>query len=100
MSSALRRFITDHRGRVVVAQRPNGPMLAWSALTLLVRASTGPRGPFLRAARDMTLACWAGQELLDGDSPFRRTLGAATLFALAASRLRGASARSAGRESD
>lgn len=98
MLSALHRFITDHRGRVVVAQRPNGPMLAWTALTLLARASPGSRGPFLRAARDATLVCWAGQELLDGDSPFRRTLGAATLCALAASRLRGVSARTAGRE--
>jgi hypothetical protein len=87
MSPALRRFITDHRGRVVVAQRPNGPILAWSALALLVRASAGSRAPILRAARDAALACWAGQELLEGDSPFRRTLGAATLLALAASRL-------------
>ncbi len=82
----LQRFITDHQGHVVVAQRPNGPMLAWAALALASRTPAGAKSFLLRAARDATLACWAGLELVDGDSPFRRSLGAATLLALGASR--------------
>lgn len=89
MSPALRRFITDRRGRVVVAQRPNGPLLVWSMLALAARTSVGSRLPLLPAARDATLACWAGLEMLDGDSPLRRTIGAGTLLMLATSRLRG-----------
>lgn len=86
MSSALRRFVTDHHGRVVVAQPPNGSMLAWAVLAVAARASVGPVEPLLRTARDVTLAWWAGRELLDGDSPFRRALGGATLLALATKR--------------
>jgi hypothetical protein len=85
MNSALRRFITDARGRVVVAQPPNGSILAWSALAVAARTSAGPAKPFLRTARNAALAWWAGRELLDGDSPFRRVLGGAALLAMAAS---------------
>ncbi|MGN2243883.1 hypothetical protein ACFWZU_10280 [Frateuria sp. GZRR33] len=88
MSSALRRFVTDHHGRVVVAEPPNGPILAWTMLAVAARASAGPAKPLLRAAGDAALAWWAGSELLDGDSPFRRTLGGATLLLLANKRLR------------
>jgi hypothetical protein len=42
----------------------------------------------MRTARDAALAWWAGLEVLDGASPFRRTLGVATLLALASSTLR------------
>lgn len=87
MSSALRRFITDRQGRVVVAQPPNGPMLAWSALAVAARLSTGSGHFVLPLMRDATLAWWAGLELAEGDSPFRRTLGGATLLGLAAMRL-------------
>lgn len=89
MSSALRRFVTDRYGRVVVAQPPNGPILAWAMFAAAARASAGPAEPLLRTARDAALAWWARRELLDGDSPFRRTLGGATLLALANKRLRG-----------
>ncbi|MBP1474534.1 hypothetical protein J7I44_09480 [Frateuria sp. MAH-13] len=87
MSSALRRFITDRQGRVVVAQPPNGPMLAWSALAVAARTSGGSGRSVLPLMRDATLAWWAGLELVEGDSPFRRTLGGATLLGLAAMRL-------------
>ena len=89
MSSALRRFVTDRRGRVVIAQPPNGPILAWSALAMAARTSAGAKRPLLRTTRDATLAWWAGLEMLGGASPFRRTLGAATLLVLASSALRG-----------
>lgn len=53
MSSALRRFVTDHHGRVVVAQPPNGTILTWAMLAAAA---------LLRSARDATLAWWAGRE--------------------------------------
>lgn len=89
MSSALRRFVTDRHGRRVVAQPPNASILAWAIFAAAARASGGPAKPLLRSARDVALAWWAGRELLDGDSPFRRTLGGAALLALANRRLRG-----------
>lgn len=81
----LRRFVTDGRGRLAVVQRPNGPILAWAVLALASRTAPGRKSRLLRAARDTALACWAGLEAVDGDSPFRRSLGAATLLALSAS---------------
>lgn len=96
MSSALRRFLTDRHGRVVVAQPPNRSILTWAALALATRAAAGSSQPLLRTARDAALGWWAGRELLDGDSPFRRTLGGATLLALAHRRLHAVRPRGAG----
>ena len=45
MSSALRHFITDRRGHVTIAQSPNEPMPAWSALALATRTSAGSEAP-------------------------------------------------------
>jgi len=89
MPSALRGFVTDRHGRVVIAQPPNRSIRVWAVLAAAARASAGPAEPVLRTARDAALAWWAGRELLDGDSPFRRVLGGATLLVLANRRLCG-----------
>lgn len=60
MSSALRRFVTDCHGRVVLAQPPNRSLLAW-VIFAAAGASEGRAESVLRTARDAALAWSAGR---------------------------------------
>ena len=77
--SALDRFVRDPRsGRVVLAQWPNAPLIAWGALT--VGAALAPaHAQHLRWAAMGALVAWSGDELVRGASPFRRVLGLVVL---------------------
>ena len=75
-------WVRDRRGRLAVAQWPNPALgvwltaraLAWADLTSLDEGT-------LRAVGTGALLVWALDELLRGDSPFRRVLGAVVLGA-------------------
>lgn len=80
MNRLLKNFISDRSGRVVIAQRPNGPLLAWAALSLAARLCRDlPVQPVLAFFGSAFLFTWAWLELARGDSPFRRTLGAVVI---------------------
>jgi hypothetical protein len=74
-----RFFRNPDTGELVVAQLPNPPLLAWlagTALQLVVEDS-----PLLDAVTSLALIWWAILELVEGESPFRRVLGAVVLVA-------------------
>lgn len=70
-------FRNPHTGELVIAQLPNPPLLVWlggTALQLVVDDS-----PLLEAVTSLGLIWWAILELVEGESPFRRVLGAIVL---------------------
>lgn len=83
MPPILRRFFSDADGRLVVAQWPNAPLLAWAMLALAARATRGDWQAFFAFFSAAALVAWAVLELLKGDSPFRRLLGGAVLLGMA-----------------
>lgn len=75
----MRWFLTDRTtGRYVVAQWPNPPLWLWIVATLAHRV-TG--AAWLSWVATTALGAWALLELVRGQSPFRRLLGAAVLAA-------------------
>lgn len=86
MREALRRFVSDRHGRVVVAQRPNAPLIAWAVFALSARLAHQRWEPLLDFLSGAALVTWAWLEIRQGDSPFRRVLGVLVLLALLAMR--------------
>ncbi len=84
----LRRFFSDRDGNLVIGQVPNIPIIGW--LVLMVAAALAP-DPDISATFSFFSAAflftWAYLELAQGDSPFRRVLGAGALIYLVAGRL-------------
>ncbi|MCJ2053729.1 hypothetical protein [Methylobacterium sp. J-070] len=73
-------------GAITIAQWPNLPLWLFGALTLAAWATRGTPtlASWLSVGADLALAWWALDELLRGVNPWRRFLGAATLFGLVA----------------
>jgi hypothetical protein len=85
MRRAIDWFFRDPRtGAVVVAQRPNLPLVVFLVATVVrvVADPVGDAGRVTSAVGSIALAWWAALEVLRGDSPFRRVLGAAVLGGL------------------
>ena len=79
----VRFFENPETGRVVIAQPPNLPLaifIAATAVRLIVRPE-GDLGTATSVIGTGALAWWAADEILRGDSPFRRVLGAVVLVA-------------------
>ncbi len=73
----MRWFFTDRTtGRYVIAQWPNAPLWVWIVATVGHRI-TG--WSWLGWVATAALVGWALLELLRGQSPFRRVLGAGAL---------------------
>lgn len=70
-------------GRIVVAQWPNAPLVIFLVARVAGRL-TDPSGPWLDVVGTAALLWWAGDEVLRGVNPFRRTLGAAVAAATVA----------------
>ena len=77
--TALDRFVRDPRtGRIVLAQWPNAPLVAWGALTLGA-VLVPSHAQALRFAGTGALVAWSADEPVRGASPARRVLGLAVL---------------------
>ena len=76
-------------GKIVIAQFPNIPLIAWLVATALAVVTTGTVHTILGYTATVALLVWAGDELLRGVNPFRRMLGAAVLAWEAFSLIRG-----------
>ncbi|MGY4515851.1 hypothetical protein [Lysobacter sp. HA18] len=88
MSSALRSFLSDEHGRLVIVQRPNLLITLWALFAALAFALRGSRWHDVVAfIASGFLFAWTWLELTDGDSPFRRILGAAVLVGMVALRI-------------
>ncbi|MGL5032798.1 MAG: hypothetical protein ACRC6M_03240 [Microcystaceae cyanobacterium] len=79
----LDRIFQDENGKVILAQFPNPPLIAWLVATLLKLVfTTGPINSGLEILAFGALFTWAWEELFQGVNYFRRTLGLLVLIAL------------------
>ena len=73
-------YFRDRTGRQTVFLPPNLPILAWAGLGMASAMALTPRyRDLLRRASQGAMMWWAAGETFRGRSPFRRTIGAATL---------------------
>ncbi|GAB4380133.1 MAG: hypothetical protein Kow00121_35760 [Elainellaceae cyanobacterium] len=87
-NTLFNRTFRDNDGNIVIAQKPNLPILVWLAATLLAFLLTSDnihRG--LDALAFGSLFTWAWQELFQGVNYFRRSLGLIVLPGAIASTL-------------
>ena len=87
MASTLDRFFRNpETGRIVIAQLPNLPLgifLVATAVRLVLRPD-GAAGTVTSVVGTIGLVWWAVDEVVRGDSPFRRVLGGAVLVSVVA----------------
>ncbi len=84
----INTFIRDKKGRIVLWQNPNVPLLAWFISMLLTHVL--PYGQLNFAASLVSfgaLFTWAYLEITDGVDYFRRSVGVVVLVWLIFSRL-------------
>jgi len=78
---SVKRFFKDKDGRWTVFQPPNALLSIWIILTILLwDLKFGSLVDVLRVIQSVVLVAWASMELIDGDSYFRKTLGATILI--------------------
>ena len=81
----IRRFFTNpHTGELVVAQWPNTALWAFLATSIVRRVVhlEGALATFVAVVAAVSLGWWAVDEIVRGESPFRRVLGGVVLVAL------------------
>jgi hypothetical protein len=84
-------FRNPETGRVVIAQPPNIPLwifIAATAVRLLLHPD-GTLGTVVSVIGGVAIVVWALLEIVKGESPFRRVLGAVVLVAVVLGRLLG-----------
>ena len=76
---------------MVIAQRPNLPLGVFLAATVLrlLTDPSGTAGAAVAVLASGALAWWAGDEILRGDSLFRRVLGGVVLLSMITAQLMG-----------
>lgn len=70
----------DKRGRIVVWQMPNVPLIAWAVLTVLSLLVNGRSADFLYWLGSAALIIWSLLEIFKGVNYFRRALGLLVLI--------------------
>lgn len=87
-NTLFNRTFRDSQGEIVIAQKPNLPIVVWLAATLLnLIPTTDNIHTGLDALAFGSLFTWAWLELFQGVNYFRRTLGLIVLLLVIASRL-------------
>jgi hypothetical protein len=78
-------FRNRQTGEITIAQAPNPPLIIWLLLTIfnVIFSPAGTTGTVLQVIGTGALVIWAGDELIRGVNPFRRTAGAVVLVAIA-----------------
>ncbi len=71
----VKEFFSNKNGDVVIAQRPNSPLIAWIAMTLIARFTSGDIARYASILSTGAVLIWAGLEIVYGASLFRRFLG-------------------------
>ena len=74
-----RWLVCDKQGNVVLAQRPNAPIIAWFVFMIMAAPAHGRLHWWLSLVSSGSLLFWAILELGWGDSRFRRLLGLVVL---------------------
>lgn len=74
--SAIKEFCSDRDGKLVLAQKPNLPILGWAVFKLAsMTTSSQPAKTGLESIATGFLFVWAYLEITEGDSNFRKLLG-------------------------
>ena len=78
----------DKNGKVVIAQRPNLPLIVWGVATVSgLFIKDGPGAVLLDLLATVGIITWALLEIFLGVNIFRRLLGAGFLLMMLGSRL-------------
>jgi hypothetical protein len=81
-------FFRDKNGNIVIAQPPNLPISIWAfASGLRLIFPTGSMNGGLDLIATISLFIWAVAEIFQGDSNFRRLLGAIVLVGAIVSKI-------------
>ena len=75
LAKLLNKFVRDKKGRVVVWQTPNVPLLGWAACRMGAFAVDGHLKATLEYVGTAFLLVWAYLEIIQGASYFRRAVG-------------------------
>lgn len=79
----MRAFFADKDGNIVIAQKPNLPVLTWAATSLSALIVTDSvYSDILSLIAFGSLFTWAWLEIFHGDCRFRRVLGVIVLCGL------------------
>src|SRR3954447_21772914 len=83
-SGISRFFRSPETGKLVVVQMPNIPLWVFLAATAtrLVFHPAGTLDMIVSVVGTASLVVWAALEIIRGESPFRRVLGAVVIIAL------------------
>lgn len=80
MTNMFKRFFQDDKGRYVVVQWPNAPVYMILASSLLSRMDLGSDAQRLFELTTFgSIFLWAFLEITQGESTFRRVLGAGVM---------------------
>jgi len=74
------KIFKDKKGRIVLAEAPNLPLIVWFTMTLLAYPLTGKAALLSSVAARTALFIWAWLELFKGVNYFRRGLGLTILL--------------------
>jgi hypothetical protein len=77
---ALTGFFKDKDGKLSIVAWPNVPILLWLGLSILAKVANEQIRGGISALATGFLLYWAYLEITDGDSSFRRVLGAVVLI--------------------
>jgi hypothetical protein len=82
------KVFRDSKGKIILAQMPNPPLICWIVASLLkIVFTTGKINLGLDIIAFGSLFTWAWEELFQGVNYFRRVLGLLVLVGLIASKL-------------
>ena len=82
----VRRFFEDDRGRLVLWQVPNPPLILWGVATAATWMLEGDAAEVAALVAFGAIFTWGWLELTSGVTPFRRLLGAVVLVGAVATR--------------
>lgn len=78
--SAITGFFKDKDGKLSIVAWPNVPITLWFGLSLLAKVANEQIRGGISALATAILLYWAYLEITEGDSLFRRVLGAVVLI--------------------
>ncbi len=76
---SVKKFFQNEKGEYVITQRPNWPIIIWALTQSIILFTSFSDNFFVQIVNFIAITTWAVQEVLDGESPFRRSLGGVVL---------------------
>jgi len=77
------KFFKNKNGKITIVQWPNIWVILWAGLTVLSKVADEELRTGIAVLATLSLVFWAYLEITDGDSMFRRVLGATVMIFVA-----------------